>query len=62
VDRVMREVAGALGSHQDQCVAAIGHEAPLQQAKRVNDYPRVPYIPKSDRLLMGTARDFPAAV
>jgi hypothetical protein len=41
VDRLLRKVAGALGGDQDQRAAAIGHEAALQQPKRIGDHPRV---------------------
>jgi hypothetical protein len=41
VDRLLREVAGALGGDQDQCAAAIGHQAALQQAERISDHPRI---------------------
>ena len=30
IDRLLREVAGALGGNQDQRAAAIGHQAALQ--------------------------------
>ncbi len=56
VDRLSREVLGALGRNQDQRAAAIGDEATLQQSERVGDHPRVQHILDRDRCLEGGAR------
>ena len=60
VDRLLREVAGALGRDQDQRTAAIGHQAALQQPERVGDHPRIQHILDGDRRLEGAARVFAA--
>jgi hypothetical protein len=46
----------ARSADQDQCAAAIGHQATLQERERVGDHPRIQYIVDGDRRLEGGAR------
>jgi hypothetical protein len=58
IDRLLREVAGALGCNQDQCAAAVDHQAALQQPERVGDHPRIHHILDGDRRFEGRAQVF----
>ena len=56
VDRLCREILGALGRCEDQRAAAIGDQAALQQPERIGDHPRVQHVVDGDRVLEGGAR------
>jgi hypothetical protein len=49
VDRLLREILGAVGRGQDQRAAAVGDEAALQDAERIGDHPRVQHVLDRDR-------------
>ena len=56
VDRLAREILGAVGRGQDQRAAAVGDQAALQDAERIGDHPRVQHVLDRDRVLEGGAR------
>ena len=56
IDRLVREVLGAIGRGHDQRAAAVGDEAALQQPERIGDHPRVQYVLDGDRVLHHRAR------
>jgi hypothetical protein len=49
VDRLLREVAAALGRDPDHCAAAVGHQAALQQPERAGDHPQIEHVVDGDR-------------
>ena len=56
VDRLLREVLGALGAGEDERAAAVRDQAAHQDAERLGDHARLEHVVNRDRLLEGRAR------
>ena len=56
VDRLGREILGALGGGQDQRAAAVGDQAALQQPERIGDHARAKHVLDGDRIAERRAR------
>ncbi|WP_431270672.1 hypothetical protein [Dankookia sp. P2] len=59
VDRLDREILGAVGLRQDQRAAAIRHQAALQDAEGIGDHPAVQHVVDRDRVAEHGARVLP---